>query len=155
MSPLEAGTVLVQAERLQSESKTGSLAAWLAGRNIAVLCSRAGNDTEFFRGAAAELGAHVAQVRMDMWNLQQPVDVGRVSSVLGRLYDCVDCHDVSPTLLAQIRQGAGIPVCDGIGSPSHHLVRLSERLSGDASPINKRRFVVQAALIVAITSHNP
>jgi ornithine carbamoyltransferase len=67
--------------------------------------------------------------------------------MLGKLYDAVECQGMAPTLVRQVRDGAGVPVYDGIASPRHPTAQLAHQLGGDTSDADNRRFVLQAVLL--------
>jgi len=124
----------------------------LRGRMIGLLCEA--DDTPgavLLCRAARELGAHVAQVRPSLSERSTPSEVRHTADMLGRLYDALACEGMSAALVQQLGEHAGIPVYDGIASPKHPSAALVERLEADAMPLDKRRYVLQAVLLAALT----
>ena len=107
-------------------------------------------DAALFRRAAVELGAHVAHIRPSLTELSTPQDVQHTARMLGRLYDAVECQGMAPDLVHQMGIDAGVPVYDGIASPRHPTAKLDGLLGGDSSPLDKRRFVLQAVLLSTV-----
>ena len=103
-----------------------------------------------FRRAALELGAHVAHIRPSLNGLSTPHEVQHTASMLGRLYDAVECQGMAADLVHQMGVDAGVPVYDGVASKRHPTARLVDLLDGDASARDKRRFVLQAVLLSTI-----
>jgi ornithine carbamoyltransferase len=123
----------------------------LRGRMIGLLCEA--DDTPgaaLFCRAARELGAHVAQVRPSLSERSTPLEIRHTAEMLGRLYDALACEGTS-ALARQLGEHAGIPVYDGIAAPQHPSAALVERLEGDAQPLDKRRYVLQAVLLATLT----
>lgn len=124
----------------------------LRGRMIGLLCET--DDTPgavLLCCAARELGAHVAQVRPSLSERSTPSEVRHTADMLGRLYDALACEGMSAALVQQLGEHAGIPVYDGIASSQHPSAALVERLEADATPLDKRRYVLQAVLLATLT----
>ncbi len=120
----------------------------LRGTMIGLLCEA--DDTPgaaLLCRAARELGAHVARVRPSLSERSTPSDVRHTADMLGRLYDALACEGMNASLVQQLSEHAGIPVYDGIASPQHPSAALVERLEGDATLPDSRRFVLQAVLL--------
>ena len=107
-------------------------------------------DAALFRRAAVELGAHVAHIRPSLTEMSTPQDVQHTARMLGRLYDAVECQGMAPDLVHQMGIDAGVPVYDGVASPHHPTAKLDGLLGGDSSPLDKRRFVLQAVLLSTV-----
>lgn len=147
MSPHELNIVLTSARTLQRAARAGMTQPLLRGKNLGLLCETDDDDAVLFRRAASELGAHVAHIRPSLSDSSTPEEVQHTARMLGRLYDGVECQGVAPSLVRQISDEAGVPVYDGIASPRHPTAKLAEQLSGDTSPADNRRFVLQAVLL--------
>ncbi len=153
LAPRDVGIVLENVRALQRAAEAGELRALLRGRKLGLLCeAEAAGDDEavMFCSAAAELGAHVANIRPSLTEMSPPQEVRRTSRMLGLLYDAVECQGMSPALVHQMGVDAGVPVFDGIASQTHPTARLAELIAGDASQLDKRCIVVQAVLLSTI-----
>ena len=163
IAPRDAALVLDRARALQRAAVTGGLPASLRGRKLGLLCEAgdagagAGtgadadvDDAALFRRAAVELGAHVAHIRPSLTELSTLPDVQRTARMLGRLYDAIECQGMATELVHQVGIAAGVPVYDALASAKHPTARLADLLEGEASPPDKRRFVLQAVLLSTI-----
>jgi ornithine carbamoyltransferase len=150
MSPRDVNAVLESARSLQRAARAGATQPLLRGKNLGLLCEASDGDAELFRRAAAELGAHVAQIRPSLSELSTPKDVLRTARILGKLYDAVECLGLAPALVQQVGDGAGVPVYDGLASPDHPSAQLARQLGGDTSDADNRRFVLQAMLVTSL-----
>ena len=150
-APNDVTFVLNNARALQLAAEAGEPGALLRGRKFGLLCEiDSDGDALLFRRAATELGAHVAHIRPSLTELSTPQEVQRTARMQGRLYDAVECQGMAPALVHQVGIDAGVPVYDGIASQNHPTAKLALLLDGDASTLDKRRFVLQAALLSTI-----
>ena len=165
IAPRDVSVVLEHARALQLAAEAGGLCTLLRGRKLGLLCEIHSNDdinadtdigtdiegdAALFRRAALELGAHVAHIRPSLNGLSTPHEVQHTASMLGRLYDAVECQGMAADLVAQMGVDAGVPVYDGVASKRHPTARLVDLLDGNASTLDKRRFVLQAVLLSTI-----
>ncbi len=150
MSPTEAGVVLAAAGALQRAAEAGKIQPLLRGKNLGLLCETDEGDAALLRRAAMELGAHVAHIRPSLSELSTAQQVRHTARMLGRLYDAVECQGMAATLVQQMGVDAGVPVYDGVACDGHPTAKLAQLLGGDASPADKRRFVLQAVLLGTI-----
>lgn len=140
--------LLADARRLQASARAGQPCDALRGKKIGMLCeTNDAPDAILFRGAALELGAHVAHLRPSLSALSTPLEVHDTARMLGRLYDAVECQGMAPALVRQMGIDAGVPFYDGLASALHSTAGLVEQLEGDASSVDKRRIVLQAVLL--------
>ncbi len=87
----------------------------LAGKNLALLrATAAQHEHSVFHSAATALGARVANVWLGDSIGSPGSDLQSVPKMLGRLYDAVDCEDISAIAAMQIENQAGIPVYRGL-----------------------------------------
>jgi len=148
MSSHDVDTVLANARSLQRAARAGTTQPLLRGKNFGLLCEADdGHDAALFRQAAVELGAHVANIRSNPSRLGTPQEVQHTARLLGRLYDAVECQGMSPALVQQLGNDAGVPVYDGIASNTHPTAYLAGLLGEETSPADNRRFVLQAVLL--------
>ena len=147
MSPRDVNAVLACARSLQRAAQAGTTQPLLRGKNLGLLCENDDADAALFRRAASELGAHVAHIRPSLSDLSTTKEVQHTARMLGRLYDAVECLGLSPALVRQVGDEAGVPVYDGIASPRHATAQLARQLGGNASDADNRRFVLQAVLL--------
>ena len=121
----------------------------LRGKNIGLLCeSDTDADAAMLRGAAADLGAHVASIRPSLSELSTPQDIVRTARILGRLYDAVVCQGIASHLVQQLRDDAGVPVLEGI--PSWITGADGALATVSSPPPDSRRFMLQAALLTSL-----
>ena len=161
IAPRDVSVVLEHARALRLAAQGGELRTLLRGRKLGLLCEIDTNadtdifadiegDAALFRRAALELGANVARIRPSLNELSTPREVQHTASMLGRLYDAVECQGMAADLVHQMGVDAGVPVYDGVASKGHPTARLVDLLDGDASTLDKRRFVLQAVLLSTI-----
>ncbi len=155
IAPRDVAFVLDNARAIQLTAQASDLRILLRGRKFGLLCeidsdSDGASDAALFRRAAEELGAHVAHIRPSLTNLSTPLEVQNTARLLGRLYDAVECQGMAPDLVHQVGVDAGVPVYDGVASQNHPTAKLADLLDGDASPLDKQRFVLQAVLLSTI-----
>ena len=159
IAPRDVAFVLDNARALQLAAQAGDLRSMLRGRKFGLLCevdidsdsdSVRASAAALFRRAAVELGAHVAHIRPSLTDLSTPQEVQNTARMLGRLYDAVECQGMASELVHQMGVDAGVPVYDGIASQRHPTAKLGDLLGGDASKLDKRRFVLQAVLLSTV-----
>jgi ornithine carbamoyltransferase len=150
MSPRELSAVLAHARSLQRAALAGATQPLLRGKNLGMLCEADEGDATLFRRAASELGAHVAHIKPSLSGLSTPKDLQHTARMLGRLYDAVECLGMSPALVQQVGDAAGVPVYDGLASSRHPTAVLAQQLGGDSSETDNRRFILQAVLLMSL-----
>lgn len=152
MSTQDLNALLAHAGILQRAAQGGGPQPLLRGKKLGLL-SESDDDDEaaLFRRAAVELGAHVAHVRPHLTELSTAREVQNMAQMLGRLYDAVGCQGMTPGLVRQVGDYAGVPVYDGIAAPDHPIAQLSSQLAGDEAPADKQRYLLQAVLLRTIT----
>ncbi len=157
IAPRDVAFVLGNARALQLAAQAGDMRTSLRGRKFGLMCEAdndhhedSDSDAALFRRAAVELGAHVAHIRPSLTELSTPQEVRHTARMLGRLYDAVECQGMAPDLVHQMGVDAGVPVYDGIASRRHPTAKLDSLLGGDGSPLDKRRFVLQAVLLSTV-----
>jgi ornithine carbamoyltransferase len=147
----DTGLLLSRARMLQREALTGSRRPWLRGKNIGLLgLADDGVESALFRHAALELGAQVAQIRPFAAGAPESAEVQLTARLIGRLYDAVDWPDAPADLLARVRATAGIPIYDGLAAAGHPTAQLAALLGTESSMADRRRFILQAVLLVTI-----
>ncbi len=154
LSPRELATLVEDARALQRSAAAGATPPLLRGRRFGLLgaAGDAGkDDIALFERAAIELGAQVAHIGPYLTELSEPREVEHTAHMLGRLYDAVVCQGMAPALVRRLSAEAGIPVYDGIASPSHPLAKAADQLGPATSVADKRRFLLQALLVRNMT----
>lgn len=147
----EPGAVLARAIWLQRAARSGDLPQALRGRNLALLTAAEPEPAAaLFRTAATELGAHVAHVRPPLQDGRARDDLRQMGRMLGALYEAVECQGLPAVLVQRLADHAGVPVFAGLATPAHATAVLVAHLPGEAAPLDKRKWVVQGALIVAL-----
>jgi ornithine carbamoyltransferase len=132
------------AASLAEAYRSGRVLQPLRGKNLAVLCEDpacAGSDV--ICRAANALGARVTHIRpSDALNApaRGPDAVG---SLLGRLYDAIDCYGVAPEMVDRLVQTTGRPVFNALG----------EQPATPAPDSRNEDFTLQALLLSALSSH--
>jgi ornithine carbamoyltransferase len=147
-----AAALLAASRERQRAVRSGTARAGLRGKKLGLLCEDAdGSDGALlFRRAAHELGAQVTHIRASALDAATPQSLQHTARLLGRLYDAVECQGVAPVLVARLAREASIPFFDGIATDGHPSAALAGMLD-DAEPLaERRRFVLQAALLEAL-----
>jgi len=153
MSTQEQALLVDCAHALKRAAQSGHLRqqSLLRGRRLGVLCESADQeDASLFQHAASELGALVAHVRPNLSASSSPQDVRHTSRMLERLYDAVECEGMPPALVQLMRDNASIPIFNGLASRAHPIAELADQLGDTLEPIDRRRLIVQAALVQSI-----
>ena len=151
LSPTQAQALLTTALRLRQAALAGTPQKLLRGKNLGLLCK----DTTcpgalLFQRAALELGAHVAQVDLNLGERCALDEVGKTARLLGRLYDAVECQDMDAELVQSIAVEAGIAVYDGLATPRHPTAALAAHMGSADRAEDNRRYVLQAVLLDTI-----
>jgi ornithine carbamoyltransferase len=152
---LDQSTALLRdARHLLAAEKAGSPCLLLKGRRLGLLCEEGldtgpSSDAAFFRRAAMQLGAHVALVHANLGELQGTHVLQETASLLGRLYDAVECQGLTPLLVQRLGENAGIPFYDGAATADHPTAVLASQLDGEAKFDERRRAILQAVLMHA------
>lgn len=141
-------TLLARARLLQQaeQGPPGKLPRLLQGRRLGLLCAGAAVTTaeaELFLGAAEALGAQVVRLQPAL-HAERLEDLGRM---LGRLYDAVECQGLAPALVRALQRSAGVPVFEALAGAEHPSAALATLLTGPGSAEDKRRWLLQAALL--------
>lgn len=144
--------LVAQARALQRAALAGPPQALLRGKNFGLLCEAEGatGEAAMFRRAAMELGAHVAHIRASLSEFSTPHEVEHTARLLARLYDAVECQGMPGTLVQQVGQAVDMPVYDAVASQRHPTARLADQLGTESPAEDRRRFVLQAVLIVSL-----
>jgi ornithine carbamoyltransferase len=157
LAPLEVTVMLANARALRQAALAGTMQPLLRGKNLGLLRNAADADrggdgeAEFFRGAAADLGAKVADIRAGLSESTAAQEIQHTARLLGRLYDAVACQGLPRAIVQQVSVAAGVPVLDGIASAEHPTARLAELLGAEATAEENRRYMLQAVLLSAVS----
>ena len=139
--------LMASADRLGRAADGAGLPQLLRGKRLALLSDDHDSPAAAaFTKAATELGAHVARVRNG-----SPQEPGRRdrAALLGQLYDAIECQGLAEAELRQLGRDAGVPVFDGIGSPTHRLYADADPVAGRAA--SDRHRLLQALLCSVLT----
>lgn len=150
-SPAAEQALLGQARALQAGAQHGALPPLLGGKRLGLMSRASGDEAaRLFCRAAAELGAHVSLIepRLDEDSDAQQVD--ELGRLLSRLYDAVECQGLSPALVRRLGRAATIPVYEALAGDAHPSARLAAQLPGEAAVADKRRWLLQAALLESV-----
>lgn len=144
----EVRTLLATARALHRAAIDPATASLLQGKQFGLLCAAEDSaDAQLFRSAAVALGARVAHVGHAFSASDPPQDLARTARLLGRLYDALECQDLDPALVQQLRAEAGIPVFSGVATAAHPTAALADLLGDEASKDQRRRLILQAVLL--------
>ncbi|HET7795666.1 MAG TPA: hypothetical protein VFL64_19930 [Rhizobacter sp.] len=139
LPPDERRRVLDMAVSLKQTAQSGHPLQALRGKNLAVLCESPDcPELESLRRAAGALGARVTHVRPSEALVPTTSGPDAVGSLLGRLYDAIDCHGLAPEVVERLARSTGRPVFNELAGQSN--VR---------SPADD--FTLQALLLSAVT----
>jgi ornithine carbamoyltransferase len=150
-----AGTeLLLQAESLVAASIVGKLPMPLRGKKLGIFCNHPGGAAAtLFASAASELGAHVVCIPITLTDQSSLTVIRDTAVLLSRLYDAVECLDMSPLLVELMQESANIPLFFGLSSDAQWTAALATRMSlRPGLPPNARRHMLQAALVQALPS---
>lgn len=146
--------LLLKAESLAAASLTGRLGTPLRGKNIGILCEDAGSAAAMlFASAASELGAHVVCIPITLTDRSALTVIRETAVLLSRLYDAVECLDMSPLLVELMQESAAVPLFFGLSSDAHWTADLATGIARHSGLTSiDRRHVLQAVLVQAIPS---
>jgi ornithine carbamoyltransferase len=139
----ERQRVIEAAAALARAAQAGQPLHPLRGKNLAVLCEQADcPGFEHFSRAALALGARVSHIRPSEALTPSGHRPDAVGSLLGRLYDAIDCHGLGPEVVDQLARATGKPVFNQLG--------CRDGLPALASAADE--FTLQALLLSALAS---
>lgn len=148
MSQQAPPSLQAHARQLLQATQAGRQQPLLRGKKLGLLCASEDSESAgLFRHAAEALGAHVARLPVSLSALSSPQEVQHTARLLGRLYDAIECQDMDSSLVARVRQEAGVPVFDAIAAPAHPSARWAIELDGPGSSDDKRLSLLQALLL--------
>ncbi len=154
MPPRELAALLDDARALKRSAEAGATQPLLRGRRFGLLDAAGDARTDeagLFDRAVTELGAQVAHIRPFLTELSEPQEIADTAHMLGRLYDAVVCQGMAPALVRALGAEAGIPVYDGIASPSHPIAKTADLLESPTPVSDWRRYLLQALLVRQMT----
>jgi ornithine carbamoyltransferase len=148
----ELQALLARATALQRDSSPYS--RQLLGKRLGLMSAEPeSGDARLFRQAAQELGAHVALIPAPTEQLEGQADpLPGVGRLLGHLYDAVECQGLGDDMVRALASVARIPIYAGLAGHGHVLFQLARGWKTPAPLIDRRRWLVQAALLAAMTS---
>ncbi len=144
--------LLGKARALLRTSHFGALQQILRGKKLGLLCiDSQSEEARLFEKAATQLGAHVACVRINLSDTSSDAIVGQTAGLLSRLYDAVECLDMTPALTDRLRRAASIPVLVGASTTPQDASLLTSMLIAEGSTAgDARRLGLQARLAIAL-----
>lgn len=124
----------------------------LQGRRLGLMSAHPEDeDGRLFEQAARELGAHVALIAAPGdtrdGDGQRLVEIGRL---LGQLYDTVECQGLQAETVQRLAQAGNLPVLPGLAGREHWLYALARSWATPAPLTDRRRWLIQAALLAAL-----
>jgi ornithine carbamoyltransferase len=146
--------LLLKAESLAAASLAGKLPTPLRGRKIGILCADGGSSAAtLFASAASELGAHVVCIPITLTDRSSLTVIRDTAALLARLYDAVECLDMSPLLVELMQESADIPLFFGLSSDLHWTAALAAKMTRRSGLQSAgRRHMLQAALVQTLAS---
>lgn len=150
LEKLPSDEVLAKARMLAIAALAGQIAKPLRGKHVGLLCQADDEAAALFREAAVELGVTVAQIKPGLSELSTPHEVQHTARTLGKLYDAVECQGLAATLVLVLGKESGIPIYDGLATQKRALAKLAAPLGVKAPAADRRRWVLQAALLCTI-----
>lgn len=134
LGAFELGKLLDRAAELKAGRGQRVGAEALAGRSIALVFERPSTRTRIsFEVGVSELGAHPVVLRGDEMQLSRGESIGDTARVLSRYVDAIVIRSGSHETVAELAEGAEVPVVNGL-TPLHHpcqaladLLTLRER----------------------------
>jgi ornithine carbamoyltransferase len=121
----------------------------LRGKNIALLVLGPGAAADLFVTAAEQLGAKASKVGAAMLAVDDEHELQRLTRVLDRLYDAVECQGVPGARVRQLSELATMPVFNGVACDDHPTALLADQLD-DCGHADARRWILQAALLLTM-----
>jgi len=147
---IDVDAVVAQAHLLQRIPAAGADTP-LRGKNLGLLCTDDDSEaSRLFQRAAGELGARVAQVRPSFSTRSSAQEIRHTATVLGRLYDAIECLDVEAPTVLELRLHAGVPVFDGLARQDGPLAQLVHLLAPGSRLEDRRRWLVQSILLATV-----
>jgi ornithine carbamoyltransferase len=134
LTQVELSALLDRALELKAGRRDGEGAAALAGRSVALVFEKPSTRTRVsFEVGVAELGGTPVILRGDELQLARGESVGDTARVLSRYVHAIVVRAGSDDVVAELAQGAEVPVINGL-TPGHHpcqaladLLTLRER----------------------------
>lgn len=147
LPPAAPSRLLARARSLQQAGLSGAATPpLLQGRQLALMSVDPERDAAvLLRRAAAELGAHVSLVRLELGARSGGAEVDASARLLDRFYDAVVCDGFDDVLVWRLARATTIPVLAGLIDGTHPAVRI-EALPGGGSDEDKYRWLLQAVL---------
>jgi len=151
LHPLDAPALLAQAHMLQAGAQRVELGSLLRGKRLGLMCqSDQDAQAALFRAAATELGAHVSHIQPHLDERSDARQIEETARLLGQLYDAVECQGMAEALVQRLARAASVPIYPGLASDRHPCAELAPQLGGAEAMADKRRWLVQAALLNSI-----
>ncbi len=129
-TPEEWRSLLVRAQHLKLEWKTGTHSQHLAEKNVAVMFEKASTRTRCaFEVACHHQGAHVTYLDPSGSHMGHKESVKDTARVLGRMYDAIEYRGFSQDAVEQLAAYAGVPVWNGLTDEWHPTQSLCDMLT--------------------------
>lgn len=123
----------------------------MQGRKLALIAMSAEDEeARQFHAAATALGAHVSFIEPRLHAGSSPQEIEATGRMLGQLYEAVECQHLPVGLVRRLARSAGIPVFAGLASRNHPTAVLVNQSDWVAPVADKRRYLLQAALLLSI-----
>jgi ornithine carbamoyltransferase len=148
--PQEAAALVLQARAIAGAGEAAR--RLMSGKKLALLSPSQGDASasEFVQAASA-LGAHVSLVQPGLDAFSSARQVEDTARMLGQLYDAIECQHLPASLVRLIARSAGIPVFAGLAMAAHPTAALAAELGADVPQADRRRCILQAALLIAVS----
>ncbi|HEU4706635.1 MAG TPA: ornithine carbamoyltransferase [Solirubrobacterales bacterium] len=120
LGAFELGKLLDRAAELKAGRRDGVGRDSLAGRSVALVFEKPSTRTRIsFDVGVAELGAHGVVLRGDELQLARGESIGDTARVLSRYVDAIVIRSGSHEAVAELADGAAVPVVNAL-TPLHH-----------------------------------
>ncbi len=148
ISAADGQALVAGAERLRlAAAGAGGLRKVLLGKRLALLSDDHDSPSaRAFEQAATALGGHVARVRASGPGEHH---VQELATLLGQLYDAIECQGLAAPDLRELGRNAGVPVFDCVAGTGHPLYRLAASMNGDTAA--NHGHLLQALLSTALS----
>lgn len=151
LSDSQRRALAATATAFKHAAREGRAARPLQGKNLGLICEAEDSpDATLFEDAAKALGAHVVRIRPSVAGLGNIAALPQTARLLGRLYDAIECHGLTPEVVEQIRRHAGVPVYDALSRTSPSQRAVASLVDGDGDSVDNRAYVLQALLVGAV-----
>ena len=130
LTPDEFLYLIDLAGELRAAKRSGTEVERMSGRNIALIFEKPSTRTKSaFEVAAHDQGAHVSYIGPGESQLGKKESMSDTARVLGRMYDGIEYHGFSQTIVETLATHSGVPVWNGLTDEWHPTQMLADILT--------------------------